>query len=62
MTDHRRPITTTCHRCKRPTKWVAGRGGKFSRCIECSDRFPCAHDCKHLDCAADKAERRAVSP
>ena len=45
------------------TRWIAGRGGKFSRCEECGDRFPCARACDHIDCVearkklgTDKAE------
>ena len=58
MTDHNKPLTTRCHACKRDTRWEPGRGGAFSKCTECGDRFPCAHECKHLDCAAERAERR----
>lgn len=41
-----------CKKCGwRKTKWIAGRGGQFSRCEECGDRFPCAMSCAHEDCA-----------
>jgi hypothetical protein len=63
VTDHSRPITTRCHKCKRPTQWVPGRGGRFSRCSECGDRFPCAHECAHVDCKAERADaKREVQP
>ena len=40
----------TCHKCRSKTRWLLGRGGKFSHCEGCNDRFPCAHACAHLDC------------
>lgn len=57
-TDFAKPITTRCKRCKRETRWIAGRGGRFSRCSECGDRYPCAHECGHLDCKAERDERK----
>jgi hypothetical protein len=47
--------TAYCKRCRRETRWIAGRGGRFSRCEGCHDRFPCSHECKHLDCRDAKA-------
>ena len=60
-TDFTKTISTWCRPCKRATKWVPGRGGKFSRCSECDERYPCAHECKHLDCKMERDERKRGS-
>jgi len=42
-------------------RWVAGRGGKFTVCDGCGERFPCSHACKHDDCREVRRQLRGVS-
>lgn len=47
-----------CHKCNRRTHWSLLYRGARERCDECHDLFPCVHECKHLDCARHRKERR----
>lgn len=40
-----------CFKCGKAGTWIPqGDNRKVSRCGSCGDRFPCAHECGHVDC------------
>jgi len=54
-------VTEYCHECRNYTRWEPVRGGKALKCEGCGERYPCAHACKHADCALVKKAPAAAS-
>jgi hypothetical protein len=45
-----------CHWCAAETRWLADPRRPHLRCEGCGDVYPCAHRCRHLDCADARGE------